>query len=111
MQGPTTPRGSSPSYRTHDGALVSLDTVVRGVQLTLEEAGLDTSELVVRATILRARVRASEQKRPDVGELARRVSDDLRGMHVLFVPDMVEAVIVAYVKLLLQLDVAEILDF
>lgn len=110
MQGPPIPRGKAPSYRTQDGALMSLDTIVRGVQEILDEQGLETSVLVVRSTILRARLRASEEKSPEMSALAQRVSDDLRAMHVLFIPDMVEAVMVAYVKLLVELEVAEILD-
>ncbi|MCB9744835.1 MAG: hypothetical protein H6741_03900 [Alphaproteobacteria bacterium] len=107
---PGLPGASEPSFRTRGRALLSLDTLVEEVRERLEADGLAISARVVKAAIQSARWVICMHEDLDVEELALQVSEELRRHHVLFVPDMVEEVLVTYVRLVIELDIEEVYE-
>jgi len=107
---PGLPGASEPSFRTRGRALFSLDTLVTEVCDRLAADGLKVSAWVAKAAIQSARRVICGQPTLDVEELALRVSAELRHHRVLFVPDMVEEVLVTYVRLVIELDIEEVYE-
>lgn len=82
-----------PTFRTHDGAWVSLDTMVTRVCAAL---GGDVSPLVAKHTIQLARWQAEHLERIDVGRLAEDVTRMLRGESIVVTPVVVQGIVMAY---------------
>ncbi|MCB9758831.1 MAG: hypothetical protein H6739_03245 [Alphaproteobacteria bacterium] len=106
---PGLPGASEPTFRTRDRSLFSLDMLVREVCERLVDDGLNVSPRVAKAAIQCARRWICEREELDVDALSLLVSRDLRHHRVLLIPDMVSEVLVTYVRLVIELDVAEVM--
>lgn len=101
------PELPEPTFRTHDDAWVSLDTVVRGV---VDALGGDVSPLVAKCTIQLARYEAGHLERVEIGRLARDVSLALRAEHIVVTPPVVHAVLLAYASEVSAMGIVEVVE-
>lgn len=101
------PELPEPTFRTHDGAWVSLDTLVARVCAAL---GGDVSPLVAKCTIQLARWQIAHLESIDVGRLAQEVSLALRGEHIVVTPPVVQGVLMAYTSAYAELGVAQVIE-
>lgn len=107
MRGPGLPPLPEPTFRTDDGAWVSLDTLVRAVVARLDG---DVSPLVAKGVILVARHQVRALETVDIGALARDVTMSLRPEHIVVTPPVVNAVLLAYVTEVEALGVVQIAE-
>jgi len=96
-----------PTFRTTDDAWVSLDTVVARVVLAL---GGGVSPVVAKATIQLARHTLRDLERVDVGRLASDVCLLLRPEHIVVTPIVVQAVLMAYAREVVSLEVVQVME-
>lgn len=99
------PELPEPTFRTHDNAWVSLDTVVTRVCAAL---GGNVSPLVAKCTIQLARYALARQERVEVGELAAEVCRQLRPEHIVVTPVVVHGILLAYANEVASMDVAQV---
>lgn len=106
---PGIPGAPEPVFRTRALGVVSLDALIEEVCHRLAEDGLTVSPRVAKAAVQCARARITDDDHVSVEELALHVSAELRHLRMLFVPDMVEEVLLTYVRLVFELDISEVL--
>ena len=94
-----------PTFRTADGAWISLDTLVARVVDRLDG---DVSPLAAKWVIQMARHAVSALDEVDIGALARDVSMALRPERLVVTPPVINAILLAYVTEVEELSIVQI---
>ena len=105
---PGIPGAPEPSFRTGDRRWMSLDTLVMETISTLAEQRQTLSPMVVKATIQVARRLVVEHEGLAGDALVEQVALHLRHRRVLMPISSVRAALVAYIRVVADLDVVEI---
>lgn len=96
-----------PTFRTMDNEWVSLDTLVG---LVVEQLQGDVSPLVAKCVIQMSRHTVRTLEDVDIGKLARDVTMLLRPEHIVVTPLVVQAVLLAYVTEVEELNVVQVAE-
>ncbi len=105
------PGAPDTTFRTRDRRYLSLDRLVQEICVELSDAGLDVSPYVAKSVIQYCRqcLRMSGPEM-DIVDLSDLISQDLRKLGILLNASWVHDILVAYGKLVAELDIAETLD-
>jgi len=108
MRIPGIPGASEPTFRTRDCQWMGLDTLVMETCADLEEEGWVVSPHAAKVTIQVARCTVQGPVELDTPSLIAAVREGLRPRYVLLTEEQVEAVLTAYARVVLTMDIAEI---
>lgn len=99
-----------PSFFTDDGRLYLLDTLVRaaGLRMNPPHSGMDPRVLKVLVQVARRLTRGGPLG--DRAQLVASVREALRGQRVILSEEAVEAALVAYGGVLLELEISRVVD-
>ncbi len=104
------PGASSPTFRTWDERFVTLDSVLADLSIRLIDEGLAVAPERLKAVIQTARGAVRHAEQPDVDDLGELISFLLRSQLILIPPQLCRRVLQLYAEVLLDLDIAEVLE-
>ena len=104
------PGEPEPSFFTEDGRLYLLDTLVRAAALRLNPPHADFDPRVLKTLIQVARRLTRAGPLGERGALVALVREGLRHHRVILGPAAVEAALVAYGEVLLELEISRVVD-
>ena len=104
------PGAGSPTFRTWDQRFVTLDSVLGDLCIRLIDEDMTVAQERVKAIIQTARGVVRHAESPDVEDLGNAISMRLRGELILIPPHICRRVLQLYAEVLLELDIAEVLE-
>jgi hypothetical protein len=107
---PGIPGAPEPTFRTRDREYVSLDQLIQEVCAELASRDILVDAPIAKAAVQCARQSVQVSESPGLDGLAQQVSEDLRRERVHLVPRLVRQVLLAYGRIVSDLDIAETID-
>ena len=107
---PGIPGAADPTFYTRDRRLLSLDRIIHELTDLMADDGHPISPRVAKAAVQAGRQIVCRYDGLRAEQLALRVSRDLRAARILLPPALVERLLVAYGRLVIELDITSITD-
>jgi len=104
------PGAGTPTFRTWDQRFVTLDSVLSDLCIRLIDEDMTVAQERVKAIIQTARGVVMDAETTDVDDLGVVISHRLRGQLMLIPPHICKRVLQLYAELVLELDIAEVLE-
>ena len=108
MSIPGIPGASEPAFRTRDARWMGLDAMVHETRSSLVADGTEVSLVAIKSAIQLARQVVQEPVKRSTNELVATVTDRLQHRKVIMPLDVVQKVLNAYARVIVEMDILEI---